>query len=140
MRELLATYQTAIIMTGLLVIAVHAQNFLSAMYKIVLGKQPPGVAATGDYGDKTFRIYRTHMNSVENLSMFIAALVLAMIAGVSAALVNWLAIIHVIARLAFWAVYYSGIGAIAGGARTIVFVIGFLASMILAIAALIAVM
>ena len=48
MSELLATYQTAIIMTGLLVIAVNAQSFIAAMYKIVMGKQPPGIAAAGD--------------------------------------------------------------------------------------------
>ena len=136
MTGILATYQLAILMTALLLIAVHAQNFLSALYKIIWGKQPPGKTATGDYDNKTFRFYRTHMNSVENLSMFIAALALAMITGVNASLVTWLVAIHVIARLAFWGVYYSGIGAIAGGVRTIVFVIGFTASVILAASAL----
>ena len=68
--------------------------------------------------------------------MFIAALALAMITGVNASLVTWLVAIHVIARLAFWGVYYSGTGAIAGGVRTIVFVIGFTASVILAASAL----
>ena len=140
MTELLTTYQTAIALAALLVIAVHLQSFLSAMFKIVLGKQAPGVAAAGDYSDRTFRIYRTHMNSLENLSMFLGALIFAMIAGVSAGLVTWLVIIHVVARLAFWAVYYTGLGALAGGLRTIVFVTGFMASMVLAIAALFAVM
>ena len=140
MTEMLTTYQTAITLAALLVVAVHLQSFLSALFKIVLGKQAPGVPAAGNNSDKAFRIYRTHMNSVENLSMFIAALIFAMIAGVSASLVNWLVIIHVIARLAFWAVYYPGPGALAGGLRTIVFVIGFTASMVLAIAALFAVL
>ncbi|NNE23615.1 MAG: MAPEG family protein [Rhizobiales bacterium] len=140
MTEMLTTYQTAITLAALLVVAVHLQSFLSAMFKIVLGKQAPGVSAAGDYTDRTFRIYRTHMNSVENLTIFIAALIFAMIAGVNASLVNWLVIIHVVARLAFWAVYYPGLGALAGGLRTIVFVIGFTASMVLAITALFAVL
>ena len=138
MTEILASYHTALLMAAVLILSVHAQSFLSAMFKIVLGKQAPGVPAAGDYGNKTFRIYRAHMNSVENLSMFIGALLLAMIAGVSPNLVNWCAIIHVIARLAFWAIYYMGMGALAGGIRTIVFVIGFLASGVLAVAGLLA--
>lgn len=140
MTETLATYQTALMLSALLIVAVHAQSFLSAMYKIVLGKQAPGVPAAGDYTDKTFRIYRSHMNSVENLSMFLGALAIAIVAGVSPTLVNWCVIIHVIARLAFWAIYYTGIGALAGGIRTIVFVTGFMASLVLGIAALFAIM
>ncbi len=138
MTEILATYQMAISMTALLVVSIHIQSFLAALYKIVLGKQAPGVAAAGDYHDRTFRVYRTHMNSVENLSMFVAALVFAMIAGVNASLVNWLVAVHVVARMAFWVIYYPGIGAIAGGVRTIVFVTGYLASAILAVSALLA--
>ncbi len=60
MTEILAAYGTSIVLTALLIVAVHAQSFLSALFKIVLGKQPPGVAAAGDHGDQTFRIYRSH--------------------------------------------------------------------------------
>ena len=139
MSEIVAAYGLAIVMALVLVLSVHIQNLLSAQFKIVRGKQPPGVPAEGNYGDKTFRVYRTHMNSVENLSMFIAALVFAILAGVNPVLVNWLAVIHVAARTAYWGVYYAGIGINAPGLRTICFVIGFFSSIALTIAALVSV-
>lgn len=52
--------------------------------------------------------------------------------------VNWLAGLQAAFRLLYWAVYYSGVGKAEAGPRTIVYVLGFLANAVLAIAALLA--
>ena len=45
-------------------------------------------------------------------------------------------IIFIVARTAFWAVYYSGVGKVAGGPRTMCFVVGMIANVILVCACL----
>jgi len=87
-----------------------------------------------------FRVLRTHSNSVETLHVFGFALLLAVITGVKPTLVNIIALVFLAARLAFWAIYYSGIGKQAGGPRTMCFVAGMLANVILVIAALVKLM
>ncbi len=61
---------------------------------------------------------------------------IAIVIGVSAFLVNWLVALHVLFRLVYWAVYYSGFGKVAGGIRTITYVAGFLMNIILGLATL----
>ena len=90
------------------------------------------------YKDLGFRVIRTHANSVENLPVFGFAVLLAIVAGVSSAWVNWLAIIHLVCRSAFWVIYYMALGKTAGGPRTIVYVLGWLTNMILVSMALFA--
>ena len=128
-------YKIALISLTVLLIVVLIQNFLSAYFKIVKAEQPPGLAATGTNEDFTFRVYRSHMNSIENLSAFVACVFIAMVAGANPTWVNLLATIHVIARIGFWMIYLSGIGKVAGGPRTMVFVIGWAVNLALAFVA-----
>ena len=93
----------------------------------------PGIPLKGDHTKLSFRVLRTYANSTENFSVFVATLLLAIIAGVSPWIVNWLAGLHVAFRLVFWAVYYSGVGKVGGGVRTIVYVLGWLTNMVLAV-------
>ena len=115
---------------------VLIQNILSAFFKIVKAGQPPGAPAAGDNDDSTLRKYRTHMNSLENLSVFVLTVVLAIAIGVSPAVVNWLAGLHVVARIAYWFAYYSGIGPAVQGPRTLTFAAGWFLNLFLVIAVL----
>jgi uncharacterized MAPEG superfamily protein len=119
-------------MLALLCFAVVMQSVLLAPMAHATAKEEPGMPLQGSHKDLSFRVIRTHANSVENLPTFIAILLLAVVAGVDPTWANWLAGIHVVARLLFWAVYYSGVGKVAGGPRTISFVGGWLTNSILA--------
>jgi len=79
----------------------------------------------------SFRVLRTYLNSVENLSAFGLSLLLGILIGLDVAAVNWLAGIHAVFRFVFWAVYYSGVGKVAGGARTMSYVGDLIANLIL---------
>lgn len=128
----LAAYQTALVALTILCLAVLAQSFLAGILGLAGGEETAGMPLKGDHGKLSFRALRTYGNSTENLPAFATTLILAIITGVSAVLVNWLAILHVAFRLAYWAIYYRGIGKIGGGIRTIVYVLGLITNIILA--------
>jgi len=112
------------------------QNFLTAPLAFIQEEQQPGMPLRFDHGKLSFRVLRTYCNTVESMPAFGFALLLAIVAGVSASWVNGLALLYLASRLAFWAVYYSGIGKVAGGPRTLAFVVGLAANAVLVIMAL----
>lgn len=132
----LTAYQPALTALAVLCLAVLIQNFLTAPLAYIKNEQTPGLPLRGDHTLLSVRAVRTYENSAESLPAFGLVLLLAILIGVNTTLVNWLAIIHVGFRLAFWAVYYSGIGKVAGGPRTFCFVGGLVANIVLAIAAI----
>ena len=134
----LAVYQTAFLALAILCVIVMVQNFLTAPLAFLKNEQAPGMPLKGDHSLMSFRVLRTHSNSVESMPSFGFALLVAIIAGVGASVVNWLAVIYVFFRMAYWAVYYSGTGKVAGGARTMMIVGGLMANLVLAGAALFA--
>lgn len=127
----LLAYHPALVALSVLCLAVLLQALLTAPMAFANGDQTPGAPIQGDHTVLSFRVIRTHANSVESLAPFGLALLIAILVGVNASLVNWLAVIHVVARLGFWAVYYSGKGKIAGGPRTICFVGGLISNFVL---------
>ncbi|MCR9095766.1 MAG: MAPEG family protein [bacterium] len=127
----LSPYEPAVLAFAVLCMAVMVQAFLTAPLGFLKEEQAPGMPLRGDHDMFSFRVLRTYANSVENLPAFGFSLLLAILVGVSAAAVNWLAAIHVASRLAFWAVYYSGVGKVAGGPRTITYVAGALSNLVL---------
>ena len=127
----LAAYQPALFAFSILCLAVLVQALLTAPLAFLRNEQAPGAPLNGDHGLLSFRVLRTHANSVESLPVFGFPLLLAVLVGVSVPIVNWLAGIHVASRLAFWAIYYSGVGKVAGGPRTIAFVGGALSNLVL---------
>ncbi|MDD9909232.1 MAG: MAPEG family protein [Ahrensia sp.] len=130
----LAAYQPALAALIILCLAVLTQGFLAGVLGLAGGEQVAGMPLKGDHGLRSFRILRTYGNSTENLPVMLATTGLAIIAGVSAALVNWLVILHVGIRLAYWAIYYSGVGKVGGGLRTISYVGAFMMNVMLAFA------
>ena len=134
----LVPYKPALLAFAILCLTVPLQGFLSAPLSFAGNEQVPGMPLKGDHSNLSFRALRTYANATENLPGFGFALLLAIVAGASAGLVNWLAVIHVGFRLTFWAVYYSGIGKPAGGPRTLVYVGALLTNIALAATSVIA--
>lgn len=128
----IAAYYPALLTLAILCLAVLAQSFLAGVIGLGKSDEEPGMPLKGGHKDLSFRTLRTYGNSVENLPVFVATLLLALIAGVAPIWVNSLAIIHVGFRLVYWIVYYSGVGKVGGGPRTIVYVLGLLANLVLA--------
>ena len=126
-------YHPALLALALLCLVVLIQSFLAGVLGLGKSDEVPGVPLKGNHSDLSFRILRTYANSTENLAVMIATTFLAIIAGVSAFLVNWLAGLHLAFRLAYWAVYYSGIGSVESGARTVTYVLAFLMNAVLAL-------
>lgn len=132
----LASYQLSFTVMAALSLTTLVQNFLTAPFAFAKEEQVPGMPLNFDHSKLSFRVSRTYSNSVESLPAFGWALLVAVIAGASPTLVNWLAGLYFMFRLAFWAIYYSGVGKIAGGPRTMAFVGGLVINIVLAITAL----
>ena len=81
---------------------------------------------------------RCYQNAVENLPAFAVAVVIAIIAGASASLVNILALLHLAARVIYSGIYYAGIGKPAGGPRSLAYIAGWAINLLLAFVALFA--
>ncbi len=128
----LIDYQPSFLILALLVLSVLIQNFLTAPLAFVKEEQAPGMPLKFDHSKLSFRASRTFSNATENFPAFGWALLVAIIAGASPLLVNWLAGIYFVFRMLFWAIYYSGKGKVAGGPRTMAFVGGLVTNMVLA--------
>lgn len=128
----LAPYHTAILCLAVLCLVALIQSFLSAPLAFIKEEQTPGAPLNFDHSKLSFRVLRTYGNTVENLPAFGFSLIVAIIGGASPWAVNGLAALYLAFRLVFWVVYYSGIGKVAGGPRTLAYVGGLLANMSLA--------
>ncbi len=128
----ISAYQPAIVALAVLCVMVLVQALLTAPLGFLKEEQAPGMPLRGDHELLSFRVLRTYANSAENLPVFGFTLGVAMIAGVSPLVVNWLAGLHVVARLLFWVIYYSGVGKVAGGPRSMAYVGGSACNLALA--------
>lgn len=140
MQDFITGYEPAIGSLVALSLIVLLQSFLGAYFAFVKEPGLPGVPLQGDHSKLGFRAVRTYQNSVENLPAFAVAVIVGALVGASVFWVNLLAILHVVMRVAFWAVYYSGIGKPAGGPRSIVYVIGWAINIVLGVIVLFAVL
>lgn len=133
MGEILQPYTSALVAVALLVILVVIQSFHSTYINAIKRESTTGMPVDGSYADQHWRIYRVHQNSVENFSIFTAAVFAAVLVGVSAGWLTTLAWIHLLSRVAHWLIYIMGIGPAGGGARTIAFIIGFFSTGLIAL-------
>lgn len=134
----LSSYQPTIACLLILCLMVVVQGFLAGALGLAQSEEVPGVPLKGNHDDRPFRIIRTYANSTENLPAFFAAAALAVVVGAPATVVNWIVALHLVSRLAYWPIYYAGIGKNGGGLRTIVYVGGLLANLGLVLIALFA--
>lgn len=134
----LLPYMPTLIALALLCLMVLAQGFLAGIFGLGSGEETAGMPLRGDHSRFSFRVLRTYGNSTENFPVIVATAALAVVAGVSPALVNWLVWLYVAVRIAFWAIYYGGIGQANAGPRTIVYALGQFLNIGLAVAVLLA--
>ena len=130
-----AYHMSFLVLAGLSLVTL-IQNFATAPLAFVREEQVPGMPVRHDHSKLSFRAVRTYSNSTETFPAFGWALLVAIVAGSSPMLVNWLAGAYFVFRMVFWAIYYSGVGRVAGGPRTIVFVGGLMANIALACTAI----
>jgi len=129
--DIFVAYQPALLSLGVLCLAVMLQSVMCPFLAFTeKGRQKPGQISGGP-DQLGFRVVRTYVNSTENLPVFIGVLIFAFIAGVSPYWINLLAGVHVAARLLFWLVYYSKLGAKTPGPRSILYIIGMTANKVL---------
>ncbi|CTQ54652.1 MAPEG family protein [Roseibium album] len=128
-------YRPAFAVVAVLSLIVVIQNFLTAPLSFVKEEQTPGMPLQFDHSKLSFRAIRTYQNSAESFPAFLGAFLVAIVVGVAPLIVNVAAGIYLAARIAFWAIYYAGVGRVAGGPRTMAFVVCLLSNIVLAIAA-----
>lgn len=136
----LGNYQISFFILAALSLTLLIQNFLTAPLAFASKQQEPGMPLKHDHTNLSFRVIRVFGNSAENFPAFAGALLVAIVAGSPPMLVNWLAGVYFASRMAFWVIYYMGIGKTAGGPRTFAFVGGLLSNIVLAVAAIYAVL
>ena len=136
MPEFAQPYNAALISVALLVLVVIAQSFYSTFTNLLARGGTPGQPVDGDHGDRHWRIYRVHQNSLENFGLFAATVFAAVLLGTSPGWINTLAIIVLIARVTHSIIYILGIGPISRGPRTIAFVVGFMSNAVMALVVL----
>lgn len=132
----LSAYHTSFFVLAGLSLVTLIQNFATAPLAFQKEEQVPGLPVRFDHSKLSFRALRTYSNSVESFPAFGWALLAAIAGGTSPVLINGLASGYFAFRIAFWAIYYAGIGKPAGGPRTMAFVGGLLCNIGIAIAAL----
>lgn len=137
--EQFAEYGHAIAALGLTVIFGLLVSPFTALAKMSSGHAAGGTPAE-DYGDRTYRFNRAYLNLTENMGFFAAATAAAILAGANATSVNWMASIFFVSRLLHFVVHFAGIGPMNFGPRTIVFVVGWLCNLGLALIAVMAVL
>ncbi len=136
--EQFAAYGHAIVAMAATALFGLIINPLTAVAKMNTG-HTAGATPSADYDDKTYRFNRAYLNLTEIMGFFVAATMAAILAGADPTWVNWLAAIFFVARLLHFIVHYGGIGPMNFGPRTIVFTVGWLCCILLAVLAILAV-
>lgn len=127
------SYQPAVVALVVLCLAVLVQSFLAGILGLAKSDEVPGRPLKGDHPDFSFRVLRTYGNSTENLPAFGFTLLAAILVGAPASWVNWLAGIHVALRMVYWFAYYKGLTPVGGGPRSLIYVAGWAANLVLAL-------
>ena len=119
--EQFTAYGHAIVAIAIWILVVQVLSAWAGVAKgnagITAGGTPPE-----DYENKIYRLHRAYENSAANLSVLVAAVVIAVFAGVSPFWVNLLASVAVVARLVMVYVHIQGMGKGTQGLRTGIFV------------------
>lgn len=135
----LSGYQTSLLGIGVLLLMVFVQWLIASGRKAkqsgaIPGKPPVEMTPL----DFTFRAWRTHQNTLENLGTMLGASFLAILAGASAMLVGSLIWIMVIARIIHMVLYYAIATEKNPSPRSYFFMLAWLANLILLIVGIVA--
>ena len=130
-----AAYSHAIASMALFALVALALGPMAARAKAAAGVVS-GAGPVPDYADPVYRLWRAYQNATEIAGVFCIAVMAAILAGAAPVLVNWLASLFLVSRLAHAFVHVRGIGAANFGPRTFLFVFGWAMCAGLALAAL----
>lgn len=111
---------------------------LSALKKQAKGLTT-GASPDADYGDPAYRWNRAYMNLTETYGYFAGIAIAAMLAGVGPFWVNLIAGVFLVTRVLVAIVHVMGVGQPANGPRTVIYVIGWFAVLVLAVMTVVAV-
>lgn len=127
-----AAYGHAIAALVFFALIVVALGSASAVAKLRDGVAPGGTPAQ-DYASRTYRLHRAQANAVESLPVFVAVTLAAMLAGVSAHWVNWLASLVIVARLSMLYFHVTGKGHPYRGPRSMSYGVTVICQVIMAV-------
>jgi len=112
----------------LFLFAIPANLEVGSRY--LAGPRDEGVQLTG----RTARLQRAFLNHIEGLVLFTAAVAVVMLSGRSSALTEGAAWVYLAARVAYVPCYWTGVAYL----RSLVWALGFLATLAMVFAALVA--
>lgn len=123
-------YFTALLGIGVLLLLVLIQWLIASRFKAsqsgaVPGKPPQNLT----HQDFTFRAWRTHQNTLENLGTMLGASFFAVLVGVSTGIVAALVWTMVVARIIHMILYYAIATDKNPSPRSYFFIIGWLANL-----------
>jgi len=125
-------YQSAFWALWLVLVTVFAQGMIAAAIK---AKQPntiPGQIPDGlDHQSVVFRTSRTHLNSLENLTVFLGTALLAILVGADPTWTAGCIWVYALARLAHMGLYYAIATNKNPSPRSYFYLIGVLANLVL---------
>jgi uncharacterized MAPEG superfamily protein len=113
-----------------------AQGMIGGVIKNAVSGQPAGQPVAGDMRSFAFRAVRTHQNGVENLPAFFAVTLAAVLIGVATPTLAWLTVAVLITRVFYWVVYYLGIGTERFCARSLLYVVTPLVTLVIGVLSL----
>jgi uncharacterized MAPEG superfamily protein len=136
--EAFEAYGHAIVALALTVLLWAAIGPVSAVMKEKVGAAPGG-SVPEDYATPAYRWQRAYANLTESLPAFAAAVLIAMLAGASPFWINLFAALFLVGRIAMAVVHVQGLGKPSGGLRSILYSVGWLATILIALFAAVAV-
>lgn len=135
----LSGYQASLLGIGALLLMVFVQWLVASGRKAkqqgAIPGKPPAEMTPLDF---TFRAWRTHQNTLENLGTMLGASFLAILAGASPVIVGWLIWIMVLARVVHMILYYAIATEKNPSPRSYFFMLAWLANLVLLIIGIIA--
>lgn len=123
----------AIIIATVIVQAIIASRGKAMEKGAIPGKEPRDCS----HENFVFRSWRTHQNSLENLSPMLGTIVLAILAGVDSSWTMWCAAIFAVARIIHMVLYYAIATEKNPSPRSYFFLIAFIANVVLLVKAII---
>lgn len=130
-----AAYSHAIVSMALFVILVMVLSPITALKKTGSGL-PAGGTPGNAYDDPIYRWNRAYVNATETIGAFAAATIAAILAGASPFWVNTFASVFLVARVLMLIVHVAGIKPMNMGPRTILYVVGWVCCIALAVLAI----
>ncbi|RKF15006.1 MAPEG family protein [Roseovarius spongiae] len=135
--EAFAAYGHAIVAMAGLAFLTLLLSPLTAVRKTAAGLAP-GAQPDASYASPIYRLHRAHGNLTEATGSFALVTVAAILAGASPLWVNWLASLYLVSRVVLAVVHVAGLGRPDMSLRSVVYVFGWVISMVLAVMAIVA--